>query len=103
MDRDQVEKSALIEALSRSETIVCRICLERDGHDWQVTQIIGDLNNPEPLESQSDFHSYESVTFVQDVFPTEEVCAWINNLSGKTRNLCFKLSEFHNQIRRERL
>jgi hypothetical protein len=102
MDRDQVEKTALIESLSCFETIACRICLEREGDDWQVTQIIGDLNNPELLQSRSGFHSYESVTFVQDVFPAEEVCAWINNRNGKMRNLCFKLPEFHDQIRRER-
>src|SRR5258707_6209897 len=101
MDRDQIETSEFIKSLSQFDTMAFRICLEKNGYTWEVTQIIGDLNIPN-TECRSDVYSYGNVTFFQDICPVEEFCAWINELNGELRELSFGLPELHANVRRER-
>jgi len=101
MDRDQIEQSEFIETLSRFEKMAFKICLEKTGNDWEVTQIIGDLNSP-GTEFRSDVYSYGDVTFVQDVIPVEELCTWINESRGNLRDFNFGLPELRSTVRRER-
>jgi schlafen family protein len=102
MDRDQVEKSELIKRLREFDTVACRICIEKDGEDWQVTHLMGDLNRPNSAELPSYVHLYTNVAFIRDVVPAEEFCLWIDDLKGTLRNFSFQLPEPHVQIQRER-
>src|SRR5688500_14518477 len=102
MERDHIDKTELVTSLSEFEMIACRICLENNGEDWEVTHLIGDLNSSNPTESGSDVFPYTNVAFIRDVVPIEEFCSWIHDSKGMVGGLSFALPETHSQIQRER-
>src|SRR5215471_16511286 len=101
MDRDQIEKSEFVSSLSQFDSMSFKICLEKNGEAWEVTQIIGDLNSPK-TKSPSYAHYYGNVIFVQGICSIQEFGTWITDLKGRLGNVCFLLPESYDQVRRER-
>src|SRR5829696_8148853 len=102
MDREQIEIGVVVDDLKGSQSVACRVCVEKQNGSWVATNILADIHRPDSTNPDWTKFEYSDVAFARQTVAVEEFASWLTTLKGEIQGLVFEIPQPQQRVERTR-